>query len=358
MDKFGPLAKNKALLMVLTKYLELIENPEYIPWVQVIPDLLPILEKYRDCKLDEMLNVDTIMVFLQHAGHSNVFLKLVENTPYSESLHQLSQLDSNFIKRISSFSFPEFINILKIIAHPNFFAMMHKLPEETTYEELLHWLGTMPGKLPPKTQQALQELLDYQNNHERIAEENKQILLNLRNTYHLTTEKFKEGLEKLRHKIKTSPEPETSVEAQSMSYGFKYVALLVVIAVLIVYSILYLSLPVALACCSLAVWMVFPYLYKQVSEPGDDTAKSTSSEDEDDGLSFILTDNPQSRPENEERPVKDDLADMPNNLASVADSRCSFFREKIGENYDPLDEIMEEELNSTRTNPLELSKVF
>lgn len=358
LDKFGPLAKNKALLMVLTKYLELIENPEYIPWVQVIPDLLPILEKYRDCKLDEMLNVDTIMVFLQHAGHSNVFLKLVENTPYSESLHQLSQLDSNFIKRISSFSFPEFINILKIIAHPNFFAMMHKLPEETTYEELLHWLGTMPGKLPPKTQQALQELLDYQNNHERIAEENKQILLNLRNTYHLTTEKFKEGLEKLRHKIKTSPEPETSVEAQSMSYGFKYVALLVVIAVLIVYSILYLSLPVALACCSLAVWMVFPYLYKQVSEPGDDTAKSTSSEDEDDGLSFILTDNPQSRPENEERPVKDDLADMPNNLASVADSRCSFFREKIGENYDPLDEIMEEELNSTRTNPLELSKVF
>lgn len=268
-DKITPLTKNKALLLALSKYLELIEKPEYIPWIQAIPDMLPILEKHRDSKLNDLINLNTLMLVLQHASRSELLLKALENSPYKSSLQRLTQLSPHFISQMSVLALPDFINLLKAIAHPNFFALLEKLSAETTLVQLQQWIEVSPANLPVETREALQEMRNYQTNHERLAEENKQNLLKLNQTYNLTLEKFKQGLEKLKPRFKKE---ETPVPAQekikvdpptlytTLYIGFKYAGVLTVAAAFIVYSALYLSALATFGCFTLAGWLTFSYL--------------------------------------------------------------------------------------------------
>lgn len=271
LDKFGTLAKNKALLLALSNYLKLIKRSEYIPFVQAIPDVLGILETYRDCQPNALLNVDTLMVFIQQASHSELILKTLENSPYKVSLERIAQLNPKFITQVSAFSFPEFMNLLKVAAHPNFFTLLTKLPPDTTYNQLCQWIEKAPADLSEDSQQAIKELLDYQTNRERIAEENKQELLNLRTTYSLTTEKFKAGLDKLTPQYREQTKAISTQELKSsrnLYFWVKHAAKLLVLLALtafMIYSAVYLSAPIALTCLILIGWIAFPYIKQQIS---------------------------------------------------------------------------------------------
>ncbi|WP_454783093.1 preprotein translocase subunit SecA [Legionella sp. WA2022007384] len=350
LDKFGPLVKNKALLLALSKYLELIEKPQYIPWLQVIPDVLELLEQYRECKPNELLQVDTVMAFLQHACHSKRVLNVLKNSPYYESLLQLSLLDSNFIGQISSFSFPEFINLIKITAHPNFFALMEQLPEETIFEELGQWLETIPDDLPKKSRQAIQELLDYQTNHERIAEENKQNMLNLRKTYLLTLSKFKSELAKLKPVVNAvAPKLEQEVKDSSEHFSLKQLVVLMATVAFISYSFIYLSIPVALVCFALAAWMVAPVFLNQFSAQSNEQSNlSEKTALLDEIPSFVLNEDMQSKLLVHEK-IRQKARGASNEsiIPTLSNSKLGFFMGKKTSSIDMKRGVSENKLPST-----------
>jgi hypothetical protein len=282
LDKFGPLAKNRALLLALSKYLELIELPEYIPYVQAIPDVLVLLETYRDYQPNKLLSVDTLVAFLQHASRSRLILHALEESPYKKSLERLAQLTPDFLTQMSGLSFSQFLSVLKVIAHPNFFPLMAKLPPDTTYKQLGPWIEKVPAELSEETRQAIKELVDYQTNDERVAEENKQTLLNLRKTYNLTLSKFKAGLEKLKPKPPIIEKAEVIIEneqeASTSRLGFQQVLTLLVLGTLIAYNILYFSIPITLVSLILLTWVAYPYIQSQISAWLSGLKKANSEE--------------------------------------------------------------------------------
>ncbi|MDR3502113.1 MAG: preprotein translocase subunit SecA [Legionella sp.] len=268
LDNFGPLIKNKALLLALSKYLELIEKKELSPLVPVIPEVLNLLETYRDQQPDALLNVNTLVMFLGHAAQSEPILKALENTPYKESLQRVSQLHPNFINQISSLSFSEFLNLLKVIAHPNFYSLLEKLPATTRYEQLCQWLEKIPEDLPVDCQHALKEFLDYQKDPERVAEESKQDLLNLRTKFNLTMERFTAGLERLKPKPLIKPEEPAVLQAevsQKSFWGMQQILMCSTALAVLACSVVYLSISLALTGVFLIGWAAFPYLEQQIS---------------------------------------------------------------------------------------------
>ena len=206
------------------------------------------------------------MVILQHASHSELVLNALEDSPYKSSLQRITQLNPIFINQLGSLALPDLMNLLKLSAHPNFFALLEKFPAETTLVQLQQWLEATPEKLPVETEEALNELRHYQTNHERLAEENKHNLLKLRQTYHLTLDKFKLGLEKLKPRFKEKPPaPVQEIKVDPPTFhaalyiGFKYTAVLTIAATSIIYSALYLSAIATFGCFIIAGWLTFPY---------------------------------------------------------------------------------------------------
>ncbi|QMT60000.1 preprotein translocase subunit SecA [Legionella sp. PC997] len=333
LDKFGPLLRNKALLLALSKYLQLIEKPQYIPWLEAIPDVLAMFERYRNNKPDELLKVNTVMLFLKQAASSKLILKVLKNSSYHESFQRLSQLDSRFVNQMSALSFTDFINLIRIAAHPNFFILMEKLPEKTTFVELAQWLESIPEDLPNETRQTIQELLDYQRNHERIAEENKQNILNLRKKGHLTLSKFKDELEKLKPVCKPGGlKPEPEVKESSKPFDMKNLVFLLVVAAFISYSVLYFSIPIALVSLALAAWILAPTVRNHFSQQENELVKSSeNSLSSEDVPSFILKEDLKSqlitgKTNNIVREVKEST------LSGIGEAKLGFFRGKIQKN--------------------------
>jgi preprotein translocase subunit SecA len=268
LDNFGLLAKNKALLLALSKYLELTEKKELIPLVPIIPEIFNLLETYREEQPRALLNVDTLIMFLFYASHSEPILNALENTPYKMSLQRASQLNPNFISQMSSLSFSEFLNLLKVIAHPNFFSLLEKLPATTRYEQLCQWLENIPEDLPVDCQHALKEFLDYQQDPERVAEESKRDLLNLRTKFTLTMERFTAGLEQLKPKPLAKPEEPSVLQAevpQKSFWGMQQILMCSAAFAILACSVAYLSISLALTGVFLMGWMAFPYLEQQIS---------------------------------------------------------------------------------------------
>ncbi|KTD03583.1 preprotein translocase subunit SecA [Legionella feeleii] len=335
-DKIGPLTKNKALLLALSKYLELTGKPEYIPWVQAIPGIWPVLENYRDSKVDALLNANTLMVILQHASHSELVLNALEDSPYKSGLQKITQLNPNFISQLGTLALPDLINLLKLSAYPNFFALLEKLPVETTLVQLQQWLEATPEKPPVETEEALNELRHYQTNHERLAEENKHNLLKLRHNYRLTLEKFKHGLEKLKPRFKTeSPTPVQEIKVDpptlyaTLFLGFRYAVVSAIAATAIIYSALYLSALATFGCFTLAGWLIFPHLSAFFSWPEELENPATETSPLDEVIFVTFKENPlvenTSTPlavlVSNELPKRGERVPPGDTLASVATSR-------------------------------------
>lgn len=272
LDRLGPLTKNKAFLLVLTNCLKLYGKSEYIPWVQLILKALPLFEDYRDYKLEELLSVRVFMHLLQQVAHLDPALNIMENSPYLPSLQRLSQLKPEFIDQMSALSFPQVVSLLKLIAHPHFFSLMEKLPPETTLEQLRLWIVVPPEDVSTEVKHAIREMLDYQINPERVAEEGKQKLLALHKTYELTSKTLTADLKKLKPTFKKKvvpPDPVREVKPQTTFWWVKHAIFLILAASLITYCAISVSATAAaIACISIAAWVVYPFVLKQVMHWG------------------------------------------------------------------------------------------
>ncbi|MFT4060196.1 MAG: preprotein translocase subunit SecA [Legionella sp.] len=336
LDRFSPLVKNKALLLALTKYLELTKQQEYIPFVQAMPAVFDILEIYRDRTLDNLVTIDTLIEFLQQASHSEPILKLLENSPYKECLEQTSQLDAHFISQISTFSLPAFFNLLKVIAHPDFFTLLNKLPAGTTYEQLCQWLEHIPENLSPNTRQAIQELLDYQTDPERIAKENEQALQNLRTLFSLSTEKLKTELDNLKPQIFKNAEETTTIlepqTSQSNYFSLIHASMFLIPITLLICSVIYLSISLAFTSLFIFGWLAFPHIQEQIYTWRN--AKHEQSMPEQNPLHLLnkkteLLSNPNQEAQVHKESLKTDTMDLQESKLTITDSIYSFFAQKI-----------------------------
>ncbi|WP_058535146.1 preprotein translocase subunit SecA [Legionella saoudiensis] len=339
LDNFGPLAKNKALVLALSKYLELLGKKELCPLVSVIPEVLNLLESYREQQPDALLNVDALMVFLSYAARSEPILNALNNTPYKTSLQRASQLNPNFLNQISNLSFAEFLNLLKVIAHPNFFVLLEKLPPDTSYEQLCQWLEKIPEDLPIDCQHALKEFLNYQQDPERVAEESKQDLQNLRTKFNLTMERFTEGLERLKPKLLVKPEEPTPIpeppvlqvdQPQKSFWGMQQIIMCSAALVILACSVVYLSISLALTGVFLMGWMAYPYLEQQISSYLSSRQNIASQEPSGSLTPLALLNHSPAKAVNTS-PEKNKASTMQEKLPKLIDSKDLFFTPALPE---------------------------
>jgi preprotein translocase subunit SecA len=268
-DKFGGLAKNKALILSLSKYLELSGKPHYIPYVQSIPEITKMLEPYREKKVEALFNVNTVVTLLKAASSSPLIAQFLEDTPYRASLEHLVQLHPEFILQLGNLSFPELVNLLKVIAHPNFFACLSKLPPKTSFKQLCQWLKEMPEDISEDSHLAIQSFLDYQNNNERIAIENKQKLLSLRERYTLSLDGLKKQLANNKPKVGSSQDNQidSSDAAKSKAFpvGIKDVMIVIAITILVAFNVTHFSIPLAMVSLLAIGWLMYPYAKRLLS---------------------------------------------------------------------------------------------
>lgn len=287
LDSVGNLAKNKALLMVLTYSAKLSNRTELLPIIESIPEIVACLEPYRDRELRSLLSNDFCMELLRTASQSATILKALENSPFKSSLLHIAELSPQSIAKLRVLPFKDMLNLLKNLAHPNFYAFLTQLPDDTTYDQLCLWIDTPPTNLPPKTQQALNALLDYQTNHERIANENKLALQQLQITHGLSVQKMEQWFDSLKPKVIEPLTPSTKLEVELtyqyyawLSQALQLMALATLTACM-VYSALYLSAAMAVAFCIPTVWVAYDVIGELLtpSTPCDTASlKPTASE--------------------------------------------------------------------------------
>jgi hypothetical protein len=191
----------------------------------------------------------------------------------------MAQLDVDFIDTLRTLSLPEFAHVLKVIAHPNFFNLLAKLPKTTTYEQLNAWLEKMPEDLPEETQEALKEFQDYHTNSETIAARNKQAFAALHQEHTLTVDDLKAELGSLKPKpfvqvpvknaVRSSEvlAEDTSPAQIEESQGFDYSILVrvLILAALIAVCVLYFSIPTVVVCSIVCVLITCSLFESQVS---------------------------------------------------------------------------------------------
>jgi len=194
LDNVAPLLKHKAFVNMAIKYLELNEQSNLIPFVQVIPALLKSLEPYRDKKIHELLHMKTLVPLFYQICQLEEVKKAITGTEFKNILSRMSCLTPECLLAFGQLSFKEFVALTKVIAHPDFANFLQKLPPQTTFTKLIQWLQEESEDVPKEVEEALDELWTYQSHREQISEENKQILLTLKEKFSLSLDKLKTGL--------------------------------------------------------------------------------------------------------------------------------------------------------------------
>ena len=280
LDQFGPITRNKALVSVLIKYLELTHRQEYIPYIKLLPEFSGMLEPYRKCTLDELLHVETLLNCLKYMAQSKFLQDSLANSHYKPSLLRLAQLNTSFFERLSELNAKELLKLINTIAHPEFFNLLSELPPEITVFKLYQYLEKIPEDAPLKIKEALKNFLDYQNNHELIGEKNRLRLLGLREQYHLTLDKLKLDLDGLKPKhpirtieeegsaplFKATEQPSTSVSKWRGYVNAKTILMGLSLTALLVYNVLFFSVPILLVSLALIAWLSYPHIKKQITD--------------------------------------------------------------------------------------------
>lgn len=270
LENVGSLAKNKALLKGLIKYFELTGQNDWIPYLEVIPQIIELLTPYQDLHCRELLKPEILMSLFHEAVKSPLILKAFEESGYKQSLMRFMEVKPETLSAVGELSFAELLNLIKVIAHPNFFALMNKLPPETTLTVLNQWLSTESHDLPHEVQEALVEFKQYQTNRERIEEESKRTIIELKDANSLTMDKLKTKLASLSPK-RFEPEEKEHVEdspiPRSASYRewLRFGAVCVVTSVVVTYTILFFTPIIALASTLLIGSLLFPVIKSQIS---------------------------------------------------------------------------------------------
>ena len=208
----------------------------------------------------------------------------MDETEYKERVIQLVELKPDFISAFHHLSFPEFLGLLKVIAHPNFFDFLNTLPPQTTFAELNLLLITELDSIPPDIKVALSELKHYQSNREKIAEDSRQSLLTLKEKFMISGDTLKTELARLAPKPQTTLALET-ISPQNISEAnapetpwLTYGAILIGFAVTISLNILFFSVNLLLTSIVLISLFSYPIVRTYALSPV--TSKSVPNPDQ------------------------------------------------------------------------------
>lgn len=180
---FAPLLKNKAIQLLINK---MFESPEMGHTVfQFLPDMLKALEAYRHLPCSDLKKPEILMTIIVQLLQSEGMKSLVDEEIQIMILARIQALPPNFSTLFTECTVPQLFGILKALAHPRFYDFLAQLPQDATLHDLREWLATETEALPTEVKPALQQLNDYQTNHERIAQESQNFYRNLKQRFTL-----------------------------------------------------------------------------------------------------------------------------------------------------------------------------
>lgn len=119
--------------------------------------------------MHKQLDCAVLLEVFQCVMETEIGQQALSGLPIESFLNKLKGLDKGSFEAFSSLSYSQFFLLLQVLAHPNFFEFISKLPPEACYQEMMHWIAH-PTDAPECAEEALSELLAYQNNPERVAE--------------------------------------------------------------------------------------------------------------------------------------------------------------------------------------------
>lgn len=266
LDDFGPLLKNKVNLLILRKVMEFSNQPRYLPYLKFLPEMVNLLEPYRDLTIRDFLAQNKALAVMQQLLESEAF----EELHWYALLKPYLQCNDAFIQQISQMPRKELFDVIRVLAQPEFFNMMSKMPAGTSMESFCSYLKAPPLEL----NSCMTEFMDYQRRAESPENLQKQALLALRKGYYLTLPKVKKDLAALKPEpskhqknLPKNTQPVAAGGLSSIKTFFKSVSANLVFTAFIlisltVYTTLFFSLPVLAA--SLAIGALL--LYSPVKE--------------------------------------------------------------------------------------------
>ncbi|MGV3740024.1 MAG: hypothetical protein ACO1N3_01865 [Gammaproteobacteria bacterium] len=183
---FLPIFNNKAIQMISTKMLENAEQGEQ--FFQLLPDVTKALEPYRHLPVKEIKRPEIIVAIVVKVLQSEFFKKMMDAEEHAIMLECIQALPNNFSTIFKDCTLPQLMTIFKILAHPRFNQCLAQLPSDAGFPDLVQWLQANPDALPDVVQNPMRELHDYQNNHERIAQETQATYKNIKQKFSLRQE--------------------------------------------------------------------------------------------------------------------------------------------------------------------------
>lgn len=267
LDKIAPLLKNKAFLILVSQLLELNNKKSLNRYLDIVPIILQTLEPYKEKTLQEAFNLETLMVLFQQGAQSESGKEILERFGLKKIAAHLFELKPEFLAQFHALSFTEFIGFTKVIAHPNFFAFLSTVPQETTFNELKRWLQDM-SVAPEAVRAGLTELRDYQTQRERIERDAQQTITTLKARFSLSVEKLKEDLNRQEPAraevsqpivINQEEEPQTTTTSASIPW-LKYSGIAALFASIVLLNVYFFTYTLLLTSALFVGGVVYPYV--------------------------------------------------------------------------------------------------
>ena len=186
LQDIAPVFKNKAIQLLVNKMFESPETGETV--FQLLPDLMKALEPYRHLPASELKRPEIMMTIFIELLQSNVVKQMMDPDEHADMLQKIQALPPGFSEVFKDCTLPQLLGIIKVLAHPRFNEFLNQLPPDADFSKLTLWLRTETDALPAEIQMPIRELRDYQDNHERIAQESQLAYRNIKNKFTLRIE--------------------------------------------------------------------------------------------------------------------------------------------------------------------------
>lgn len=186
LKEIAPVFKNKAIQLLINK---MFESPDTGATIfQLLPDLMTALEPYRHLPCTELKNPEIMMTIFIRMLQSDAVKQLMDPEEHGHIVQKIQALPLGFSEAFKDCTLPQLLGIIKALAHPRFNEFLKQLPPESDLSELVLWLRTETDAVPDAIQNPLRKLRDYQDNHERIAQESQAAYRNIKNKFTLRIE--------------------------------------------------------------------------------------------------------------------------------------------------------------------------
>jgi hypothetical protein len=276
-----PLFKNKAILAIAKRYLELNQQGHLIPDIDKFPAFLQKIEAYRTHRLGDFANIKTLMKVLHQFCRFEFLGLLVKGTPFEVLTQKMHELSTESIESFAALGSKKLLDLTNTISHPNFNHFLKKLPQEASCSTLCTWVKDKARSAPPAVKAAWDELDTYQKNSKRIVAAQQKSLATLKERFYLNSWQLQDELNEL-HRRPLSPELKgvaqenaRMLEVEQVSLGLppkpsswlKPFAIVFLLSTLIVLNCFLFSLPVLFISLSLLTLGMSALLYQTMRKP-------------------------------------------------------------------------------------------